>query len=106
MEALLRYLSETDLSHEVAHHGFHAVNNHVLGYTMQEWGMTTGPAAAEGLAESFVAGLSSDEYPLMVAHVHYHLDGHATSSFELVLDLILDGLVRLAEDGEADGAQG
>jgi hypothetical protein len=31
----------------------------------------------------------------MVAHVRQHLDGNTASSFELVLDLILDGLVRL-----------
>jgi hypothetical protein len=30
-----------------------------------------------------------------VAHVQQHLSGDSTSSFELVLDLILDGLVRL-----------
>jgi AcrR family transcriptional regulator len=37
----------------------------------------------------------ADAYPYMVAHVRQHLDGNTASSFELVLDLILDGLVRL-----------
>jgi hypothetical protein len=46
-------------------------------------------------AEEFLAGIPADTYPYMVAHVRQHLDGNTASSFELVLDLILDGLVRL-----------
>ena len=96
MEKLLRFLAESGLSPELAHHGFHAVNNHVLGYTLQEQSMTL-PAGSDGdtTARAFVASLSADTYPHTIAHVHQHLDGDTASSFELVLDLILDGLVRL-----------
>ncbi len=41
--------------------------------------------------------LSPASTPAHVAHVHQHLDGHTSTSFELVLDLILDGLTRLDE---------
>lgn len=97
MEALLRHLADSALSAELAHHGFHAVSNHVLGYTLQEQGMAVEMKGAGGmdLARDFVSGLSPEHHPLMVAHVHQHLDGDTASSFELVLDLILDGLVHL-----------
>jgi AcrR family transcriptional regulator len=97
MEILLRTLAESGLPPELAHHGFHAVTNHVMGYTLQELEMA--PAYtnddAMALAADFVAGLSPEEHPHTRAHVQQHLDGDTASSFELVLDLILDGLVRL-----------
>jgi len=100
MEYLLRTLDRSGLSPELAHHGFHAVNNHVLGYTLQEQAMALDtldlddPSAA---ARIYVDNLSPTEHALTIAHVNQHLDGHTESSFELVLDLILDCLVRLNE---------
>lgn len=94
METLLRLFDESGLSPEIAHHGFHAVNNHVLGYTLQQLGMTVGAGDAEATARGFLDGLGAD-FPHTAAHVRQHLDGDTASSFELVLDLILDGLVRL-----------
>ncbi|MFT7474545.1 MAG: AcrR family transcriptional regulator [Verrucomicrobiales bacterium] len=97
MEFLLRTLHKSGLSDELAHHGFHAVNNHVAGYTLQEQGMTLGKDAetAEDQIHEYLATLSGGGFPYTEAHVHQHLNGETTSSFELVLDLILDGLVRL-----------
>jgi len=97
MESLLRTLNESGLSADIAHHGFHAVNNHVLGYTLQELAMDFDITApdARAIAEGFLGTVSSETHPHTVAHVHEHLDGNTSSSFELVLDLILDGLVRL-----------
>jgi hypothetical protein len=46
-------------------------------------------------AQEYLAGIDTGEFPHMVAHVRQHLEGDTASSFELVLDLILDGLVRL-----------
>ncbi len=95
MEDLLRLMYASGLSHELAHHGFHAVNNHVLGYTLQQLGMALDTEDLHGKARAFMSGLSPDTYPYMVAHIQEHLEGQTASSFELVLDLILDGLVRL-----------
>lgn len=105
MEDLLRLLDDSDLTPDMAHHGFHAVNNHVLGYTVQELGMT---AAIENLAldaEEFRDSLPADEFPHMIAHIDQHMAGDTAPSFELVLDLILDGITRLsAETAEAAGS--
>jgi AcrR family transcriptional regulator len=92
MEELLAMLARTDLSPETAHHGFHAVNNHVLGYTLQELGMNMGDDP-ETTARNFQEAIVAD-FPLMAAHIQQHLDGDTSRTFELVLDLILEGLVR------------
>jgi AcrR family transcriptional regulator len=98
MENHLAALAATDLSPRVAHLAFHAVNNHVIGYTLQEQAMayvTLSDGDAEVLARSFMEGLSEEDSPHTITHVRQHLDGDTASSFELVLDLILDGLARL-----------
>lgn len=95
MEDLLRLLDESGLSPDLAHLGFHAVTNHVLGYTLQQLGMTLGAEDPAAVAEDFLAGMSPESTPHMVAHVRQHLAGETGSSFEVVLDLIVDGLVRL-----------
>jgi AcrR family transcriptional regulator len=94
MDDLLRLFEQSGLAPALAHHGFHAVSNHVLGYTLQQLSMAMGEDP-QARALEFVAGISEAEHPHMVAHVRQHLDGDTSSSFELVLDLILDGLVRL-----------
>ena len=98
MENLLTVLAATDMSSSVAHLAFHAVNNHVIGYTLQEQAMAYVVPAdgdADALARSFLEGVAADEHPHTIIHVQQHLDGDTASSFELVLDLILDGLGRL-----------
>lgn len=102
METLLRLLAASALAPDLAHHGFHAVNNHVLGYTLQEQAMTLDQQYGddpEAAARDFVGSLNPEAFPHTIDHVNVHLDGHAESSFELVLDLILDGLVRLNASG-------
>ncbi len=101
MEHLLGLLAASTLSPDLAHHGFHAVNNHVLGYTLQELEMTIAIGTESELAaktQTFLEGLSPEDHPHAIAHIHQHIAGDTSSSFELVLDLILDGLVRLNDE--------
>lgn len=95
MEDLLRLFDESGLSHDIGHHGFHAVTNHVVGYTLHQLGMAYDGDGVDTRAQDFLARLSEQSTPYMIAHVHEHLAGETSSSFELVLDLILDGLARL-----------
>lgn len=101
MECVLRLFAKSGLDAETAHHGFHAVSNHVLGYTLQEQAMASGFAAGDAseTAQAFLDATPESDFPHTVAHVHQHLDGDASSSFELVLDLILDGLRRRSDEG-------
>ncbi len=103
MEQLLANLYGSGLTPDLAHHGFHAVSNHVVGYTLQELGMTLGIDDPEATARTYVESLSAEAFPHMIAHVQEHMEGRSGSSFELVLDLILDGLVRLDTDGGSAG---
>ncbi len=98
MEDLLRAFDRSHLPPELAHHGFHAVTNHVVGYTIQQLGIAT-ISDPEQVITDYLGSLSAEDHPLTIAHVHQHMDGDTSSSFELVLDLILDGLVGLAADG-------
>jgi AcrR family transcriptional regulator len=97
MEHHLAALAATDMAPGVAHLAFHAVNNHVIGYTLQEQAMAyvmPSDGDADALARSFIDGLSAEEFPHTIAHVRQHLDGDTAPSFELVLYLLLDGLAR------------
>ncbi|MEM9513412.1 MAG: TetR/AcrR family transcriptional regulator C-terminal domain-containing protein [Actinomycetota bacterium] len=97
MELLLERLAALDVSEHVEHVGFHAVNNHVLGYTIQAQAMDVGMASegADQRIHQYMAQLAEADAPRMAAHVQQHLDGDTGSSFEIVLDFILDGLVGL-----------
>jgi len=95
MEDLLRALDRSDLPPDLAHHGFHAVTNHVVGYTIQQLDMAA-IGDPEQVVADYLGSLSAEDHPLTIAHVHQHIDGDTSPSFELVLDLILDGLAGMA----------
>lgn len=97
METLLRLLAESGLDPHLAHLGFHAVNNHVLGHTLQALEMAVGLEDPEATMQEFMGRLSDTAHPHTIAHVQQHVDGEDGNSFDLVLDLILDGLVGLDE---------
>lgn len=99
-ESLLRCFREAGFSVELAHHGFHAVNTHVLGFALQELNVSLTDAEMGEAAESLLREIPPDELPYMAEHVMHHLnvaDEHGV--FEFVLDLILDGLDREARGG-------
>ncbi|MEO1058443.1 MAG: TetR/AcrR family transcriptional regulator C-terminal domain-containing protein [Actinomycetota bacterium] len=97
MELLLERLATLGVSEHVEHVGFHAVNNHVLGYTIQAQAMDVGLAdeGADERIHQYMDQLADADAPRMAAHVQQHIDGDTGSSFEIVLDFILDGLVGL-----------
>ncbi len=100
IEYLLSVLARSDLDAETAHDGFHAINNHVLGYSMQEQALTVlfAGRGIESLVNEFQETAPVDRFPHTNAHLQEHLDGNTSTSFELVLDLILEGLARVSKD--------
>lgn len=95
MEYLLAALAATEMSPTDAHLAFHTVNNHVIGYTLQEQAvasMVPSGVDPDDRARAFLDQLCTDDFPHTVAHIQQHLDGDTARSFDLVLDLILDGL--------------
>jgi len=102
-EWMLGQFREAGFSPEVTYHGYHALDAHVLGFSLwqQGHGIADDTRLAE-LAERFLREFPREEYPYMHEHAAQHLDGFGRGgpgAFELVLDLILDGLERRLRDG-------
>ena len=99
---ILRRLREAGFDDQLTYHAYHALDAHILGYTLWQSGHTI--ADEEELAEvasKFLDGYPRDEYPDLHEHTQQHLDGFGSGkpgAFELVLDLLLDGLARTRAD--------
>jgi AcrR family transcriptional regulator len=105
MEWLLRQLREAGFSPELTYHAYHALDGHILGFTLWQLGHSAGAKElgdAQDLADfaaKFLRELRAGDYPYLAEHVEQHLtafgDGGASDSeFEFGLGLILDGLKR------------
>ena len=100
MDSLLAALREAGFSAEMTHHAYHALDSHIMGFTLWEVNF---PVAAEdlpGVAATFLRELPAAEYPYLAEHVEQHLmeSSHAEEGeFEFGLDLILDGLERILD---------
>jgi AcrR family transcriptional regulator len=99
MESLLSCLREGGFHAGLAFHAYHALNAHIMGFTLWE-GSFDGDVDIEAMAASFLRRFPADEFPYVHEHVHQHLPGNRpdeVGEFEFVLDLILDGLERLRD---------
>ena len=103
MEWLLGRLREAGFSPELTYHAYHALDSHILGFTLWELGHSGAANAIRGdkdladFAASFVRELRAADYPYLAEHAEQHvaaLGDEGTSEFEFGLDLILDGLER------------
>ena len=104
MESILGRLREAGFSPELTYHGYHALDSHILGFTLWEIGHGVMPTETDELVARFLQSFPFDEYPHLAEHVQQHLDpsSHdATPAFEFGLDLILDGLKRMRKRGGA-----
>lgn len=100
METALRTLSEAGFSPELTDLAYHALESHVMGFTLWSASFQSLAGDLEGLAAAALRSHPEDEYPHLVQHIHHHLTPpkQPRSAFEFGLDLILDGLERLRED--------
>ncbi|MEL6894402.1 MAG: TetR/AcrR family transcriptional regulator C-terminal domain-containing protein, partial [Actinomycetota bacterium] len=96
METVLRLLADSDLPPDTAHHGFHAIMSHVVGYSLHAEALGLQDVDLDTLAGEFLETVSAERHGHVITHVHQHLSGDTGESFELVLDFILDGLRRIA----------
>jgi AcrR family transcriptional regulator len=98
MEGILRCLREGGFSANMTHHAYHALESHIMGFTL--W-VTSLPFKAEELADigaTFLRELPIEEYPYLAEHIEQHInpsEHEEKSEFEFGLDLILDGLERM-----------
>ena len=97
---MLRQLREGGFSPDVTYHAYHALDSHILGFTL--WQLGHGIADTEHLRElaaEFFRRFGPGEYPYLREHADQHFAGFGSEgkgAYELVLDLILDGIERNA----------
>ena len=95
---MLQQLRDGGFSPEVTYHAYHALDAHILGFTL--WQLGHGIVDAEHLRElaaEFFSRFGPDEYPYLREHAEQHFAGFGSEgkgAYELVLDLILDGIER------------
>jgi AcrR family transcriptional regulator len=108
MEWLLGRLREAGFSPELTYHAYHALDSHILGFTLWELGHSGAANALRGdkdladFAASFIRELRAADYPYLAEHAEQHLTAlgdDGTGGFEFGLDLILDGLQRARAEG-------
>jgi len=103
IEWLLGRLREAGFSPELAYHAYHAVDSHILGFTLWQLGHRAAARDVAGdtdladFAAALIPRLRDDGLPYLAEHAELHLaapeDGGARE-FEFGLDMVLDGLRR------------
>lgn len=99
MESILRCLREGGLSPALTDHAYHAIESHILGYTLWAGGMNLGSEEdVAALAQRFLPTIPRDVYPYIAEHIEQHLQPREPGiDFVFGLDLILDGLQRMID---------
>jgi AcrR family transcriptional regulator len=101
MEWLLGRLDDAGFSPELTYRGYHALDSHVLGFTMWHLGHSaagddiTGGQDPEAFVAQLVPRLRAGGYPHLAEHAEQHVSApwrETLREFEFGLDLILDGL--------------
>ena len=107
MNPLLRGLRAAGFSAEMTHHAYHAIESHIVGYTL--WVLPFMAVARErpDVVQRFIEHVSKSDLPHLMEHVEYHMaDAREddTPEFEFGLDVLLDGLDRLRDSPQASPA--
>lgn len=98
MEALLARLRSAGFSARQTHHAYHVLDSHLIGSTLWAAGYATTTQPLDALAAAARAALDPAVFPALIEHIDVHLapaDPADRPTFEVGLDLILDGLDRL-----------
>jgi AcrR family transcriptional regulator len=98
MDALLGRLRDGGFSAETTYHAYHALDAHIIGFSLWAAGHSFTADDLPGLAERFRRQFPLDDYPHVVEHIEQHFEDsplHEVSAFEYSLDLILDGLRKI-----------
>jgi AcrR family transcriptional regulator len=97
MDSALGVYRRAGLSPASTELAFHAVENHIVGYAVQEVNFPLEAPDLADAARDFLEKLPADEYPYLAEHVRQHLTHEEieSGSFEFGLDRLLDGIERI-----------
>ena len=103
MEAILGALRRAGFSAEMTDHAYHALDSHIMGFTLWQVGMDLGSDDdLKSMAGEFLSTLSVEVFPYLAEHIEQHMAPPAPDDvpeFEFGLGLILDGLERMLPAG-------
>ena len=108
MNGILRCLRGAGFSAEMTDHAYHAIDSHIMGFTLWEVGIAAGLARLPNSVSGFLAELDVAALPYLAEHIEQHLrerDPADEGEFAFGLDLVLDGLERILQ-GEGAGTGG
>jgi AcrR family transcriptional regulator len=94
MDSLLGRLRDSGFDAESTYHVYHLLDGYIFGFSLWEIAYTTTPVDPERLSK-LMKTIPWDEYPHLAEHRDQHMDDgpHSeVSSFDVGLDLILEGL--------------
>ena len=102
MDAILGTLRRAGFSADMTDHAYHALDSHIMGFTLWLVGIETGMARSGQSVADFRENLPLDRMPHLAEHIEQHLkprDPADEGEFAFGLDLILDSLDRIRSDG-------
>jgi len=102
MDSVLGRLRGAGFSAELTHHAYHALDSHIVGFTLWLLPYLSLAQQQPDLAERFLRELPADELPHLIEHIGVHLAPERpdeVGGFAFGLDLILDGLEAKREAG-------
>ncbi len=95
MDAVLGRLRSAGFSAEMTHQAYHALDSHIVGFTLWLLPFLAFAKQQPDYAVRFLQELPIGELPHLIEHVHVHMAPERpgdVGAFEFGLDLILDGL--------------
>lgn len=99
MDAILGCLRAGGFSAEMTDHAYHALDSHIMGFTLWQVGISDGLARL-GPVANFLEQLDTERLPHLVEHIELHLRERGAdeeTEFEFGLRLILDGVERMRD---------
>jgi AcrR family transcriptional regulator len=102
MDQVLGTLRAAGFTAEMTHHAYHALDSHIVGFTLWLLPYLAAFRQEPDLPGTFLEQLDVDALPHLAEHVEVHMRPHAADEideFEFGLELILDGLERLRPAG-------
>jgi AcrR family transcriptional regulator len=99
MDSILGRLRSAGFSAEMTHHAYHALDSHIVGFTMWVLPYLALAEQQPDLGARALANARGAELPHLAEHIEYHLaeDTDGTSEFDFGLDLLLDSLERIRQ---------
>ncbi len=97
IESILERLRSAGFTPEAASRGYHALDSHILGFTIWELGHALPANAPADFLDTLMRQLDPDTFPYLMEHAGIHMNASESDDegeFEFGLDLILDGLER------------